>query len=180
MLRGTFAAGRMWGPLPTFFCSGLVPRRDVKDALEDVVVSELDGIGFDLVELRRGGTRSRPLIEARVDRRDGLPVTIDDCAQASRAIEARLEGSGLVTPEYVLQVSSPGERPLRTAGEWRRFIGRWGNILSPANGGRFEAKILGVEGPVGSEVAVLELASGEERRVLLADVKEARLAFHWK
>src|SRR5579884_2941344 len=129
----------MWGMLPTFFYSGRFPRPHVKDALEDVVVAELDALGFDLVELRRGGTRSRPLIEVRIDRRDGSRVSVDDCARASRAIEARLDrgrdgqdgsvthegsrtddgenglgsiGRQLVAPQYVLQVSSPGERPL--------------------------------------------------------------------
>jgi ribosome maturation factor RimP len=150
----------------------------VKDALEAVVVSELDAIGYDLVELRRGGTRSRPLIEIRIDRRDGGAVTVDDCARASRALEARLDGSELVSPQYVLQVSSPGERPLRTTAEWRRFVGRWANVLTPEHGGRIEGKILAVEGESGSEVAVLEPKTGVERRIPLADVKEARLAFH--
>ena len=167
----------MWGQLPTFFCSGRVPRRNVKDALEDVVVAELDAVGFDLVEMRRGGTKSRPLIEVRIDRRDGSPVSIDDCASASRVIEARLDGSALVSPEYVLQVSSPGERPLRTATEWQRFVGQWANVLSPANGGRFEGKILAVEGPPGEEVAVIDVRAGAPRRIPLADVKEARLTF---
>jgi ribosome maturation factor RimP len=65
----------------------------VKDALEGVVMSELDAVGFDLVELRRGGTKARPLIEVRIDRRDGESVTVDDCARASRALEGRLDGS---------------------------------------------------------------------------------------
>lgn len=151
----------------------------MKDALEDVVVAELDAVGLDLVELRRGGTRNRPLVEVRIDRRDGGSVTVDDCARASRALEARLDGSDLVSPQYVLQVSSPGERPLRSADEWRRFVGRWANVLSPQHGGRFEGKISAVEGESGSEVAVVELESGEQRKVPLADVKEARLAFHW-
>ena len=168
----------MWGRLPTFFCSGRLPRLDVKDALEAVVGSELDAIGYDLVELRHGGTRARPLIEVRIDRRDGAAVTIDDCARASRVLEARLDGSELVSPQYVLQVSSPGERPLRTTEEWRRFIGRWANVLPPAHGGRLEGRIVRVEGEAGSEVAVLEPRPGDERRIPLADVKEARLAFH--
>lgn len=168
----------MWGMFPTFFRSRRLPRRDVKDALEDVVVLELDGVGFDLVELRRGGTRSRPLIEVRIDRRDGAAVTVDDCARASRALEARLDGSDLVSPQYVLQVSSPGERPLRTAAEWHRFVGLWANVLSPEHGGRFEGKIVALEGESGSEVAVLELKPGQHRRIPLAAVTEARLAFH--
>jgi ribosome maturation factor RimP len=168
----------MWGTLPTFFYSRRFPRLDVKDALEDVVVIELDAIGYDLVELRRGGTRSRPLIEVRIDRRDGEAVTVDDCTRASRAVEARLDGSDLVAPAYVLQVSSPGERPLRNPNEWRRFVGQWANVLSPEHGGRIEGKIVAVEGESGAEVAVLELKPGQQRRVPLADVKEARLAFH--
>jgi ribosome maturation factor RimP len=168
----------MWGMIPTFFCSEQLPRLDVKDALEAVVMSELDAVGFDLVELRRGGTKTRPLIEVRIDRRDGAAVTVDDCARASRALEARLDGSDLVSAQYVLQVSSPGERPLRSSAEWRRFVGRWANVLTPEHGGRIEGKILAVEGEVGSEVAVLEPKPGLERRIPLADVKEARLAFH--
>lgn len=151
----------------------------MKDALEGVVVAELDAVGFDLVELRRGGTKNRPLVEVRIERRDGGSITVDDCARASRALEARLEGSGLVSPHYVLQVSSPGERPLRSADEWRRFVGQWANVLSPQHGGRFEGKISAVEGESGSAVVVVDLESGEQRKVPLADVKEARLAFHW-
>ena len=171
----------MWGRFPTFFYSGRLPRRDVKDALEGVVASELDAIQYDLVELRRGGTKSRPLIEARIDRRDGSAVTVDDCARASRALEARLDGSELVSPQYVLQVSSPGvDRPLRHAADWRRFTGSHATVLSDAVGGRSEVEIVGLEGDTGAEVAVVRLKKGEERRVPLTEIREARLAFHWK
>lgn len=150
----------------------------MKAALEEVVQQELDALGFDLFELRRGGTRSRPLLEVRIDRRDGGDVTIDDCARASRAIEARLDGGELVSPQYVLQVSSPGaERPLRTSTDWRRFVGRWASVAVP--GGRQEVEILAVEGEDGSEVAVVRDASGAERRIALADAGDARLALRW-
>ena len=112
----------------------------MSDELEHVVVEGLDEIGFDLVELRRV-IASRPVLEVRIDRRDGEKVTVDDCARASRALEARLDSSALVAERYVLQVSSPGERPLRTPDEWRRFVGRWANVLAPEFGGRFEAVI---------------------------------------
>ncbi len=151
--------------------------RNVNEELERIVSQELASSGFDLVELRRGGTKSRPLIEVRIDRRDGGKVTIDDCARASRAIEARLDASGSVADRYVLQVSSPGERPLRTAAEWRRFAGRWANVLSPVHGGRFEARIIAVDEAGGTEVVELELDSGERRHVSLAEVREARLSF---
>jgi ribosome maturation factor RimP len=107
-------------------------------------------------------------------------VTVDDCAAASRAIEARLDAEGSLGERYVLEVSSPGvERPLRRAADWKRFVGRQASVLSPALHGREEVEILGVEGDAGREVLVLRDGRGAEQRIALADVKDARLAFHW-
>ena len=151
----------------------------MSDALEHVVVEGLDEIDFDLVELRKGGSRSRPVLEVRIDRRDGEKVTVDDCARASRALEARLDSSALVAERYVLQVSSPGERPLRTPDEWRRFVGRWANVLAPEFGGRFDAVIDDVDELGGEAVVTLRPDRGEAKRIPLAAVKEARLAFRF-
>jgi ribosome maturation factor RimP len=63
----------------------------VKEALEKVVAAEVEKLGYDLVELRIGGSRSRPTLDVRIDRRDGEAVTVDDCAVVSRGIEARLD-----------------------------------------------------------------------------------------
>jgi ribosome maturation factor RimP len=153
----------------------------VNDALEHVVTQGLDEVGYDLVELRKGGTRSRPVLEVRIDRRDGATVTVDDCARASRALEARLDTGELVAERYVLQVSSPGERPLRTPTEWRRFVGRWASVLAPDFGGRLEGEIIAIEEAETSEdVAVLlRPERGEAKRIPLAAIKEARLAFRF-
>ena len=87
---------------------------------------------------------------------------------------------------YVLEVSSPGvERPLRNAGDWRRFVGRDAVVTSddigggPAAGSR-EVRIAGVEGGDGVEMIVVEDAGGNTLRIPLAAVKKARLAFNWK
>jgi ribosome maturation factor RimP len=152
----------------------------MNQALEDFVRQEVDALGFDLVELRRGGTARRPVLDVRIDRRDGAKVTIDDCAHVSRAIEPRLDASGLVGDAYVLEVSSPGvERLLRNAADWRRFAGRRARVLSPQLGGRIEVDIVGVEDDDGSEIAVVRDLKGAEHRVALADVKEARLVLVW-
>jgi ribosome maturation factor RimP len=89
----------------------------VKTDLEALVESELDALSYDLVLLRRGGTRTRPVLEIRIDRRDGAPVSVNDCVRASRAIEARLDaGDGpFGGGRYELQVSSPGEARRRPA-----------------------------------------------------------------
>ncbi len=152
----------------------------MKPALEAIVAKELDALDYDLVEFHKGGSRDRPVLEVRIDRRDGEAITVADCARASRAVEARLEVDKLVSERYVLQLSSPGvERPVRTAAEWRRFIGKLASVNSPALHGREEAEIVRVEGDEGSEVIVLEHPKRGEVRVALSDVTDARLAFRW-
>ncbi len=150
----------------------------MNDELEHLVVHALAEVEFDLVEMRRGGTRSRPVLEVRIDRRDGQTVTVDDCARASRALEARLDDGSLVADRYVLQVSSPGERPLRTPAEWRRFVGRWANVLAPEFGGRLEGEILAFDED-GEAAVTLRPERGDAKRIPLAAVKEARLAFRF-
>ncbi|HEX2781125.1 MAG TPA: hypothetical protein VHM30_16615 [Gemmatimonadaceae bacterium] len=153
----------------------------MSDSLEVIVQSELDALGFELVELRKGGTKQRPIIDVRMDRLDREKVSVDDCAKASRAIESKLDAGGIVSPRYVLQVSSPGvERPLRHAEDWKRFVGEKASVVSDAVGGRAEVEILSVEGEPGAEEALVRLPRGEEKRIALAGVREARLAFTWK
>ena len=154
----------------------------MNQAVEGVVRTEVEALGYELFELRQGGSKGRPVLDVRIDRRDGEKVTVEDCAKASRAIEARLDQGDVVGERYVLEVSSPGvERPLRNAAEWRRYVGRRAAVKSEAvPGGRAEVEILGMEGEPGGEIAVLRDEKGVEHRVPLTAVKEARLAFHWQ
>ena len=153
----------------------------MNDALENVVTTELAPLGFELVELRRRGSKSRPVLDLRVERADGARVSVDDCARVSRAVEARLEADGIVGERYVLEVSSPGiERPLRQARDWQRAVGQTAVVTAaPLAGGKAEVTIDAVEGDPGVEVAVVRDRKGTVHRLALADVKEARLAFHW-
>ncbi len=150
--------------------------------LQDVIATEVESLGYELVELRRAGSKRTPVLDVRIDRRDGNAITVEDCSRASRAIEARLDADPAIAGDrYVLEVSSPGvERPLRNASDWRRFVGKDANVLSDAVGGRANVEIVGVEGEPGSETVVVRDARGTERRIPLAEVREARLVFHWK
>ena len=169
----------MWGRSPTFFVSCTL-RSYVNDTLEGLVNATLDEMDLDLVEVRRGGSRSRPTIDVRVERRDGQAVTVDDCARASRALEARLDADGSVGDRYVLEVSLPGvERPLLKPADWQRFTGRKAKVLSDALGGREEVEIVALEGDAGAEIVVVRDGRGAERRVPLTQVRAARRAFHW-
>jgi ribosome maturation factor RimP len=154
----------------------------LSDRLVEAVRSRLATLGFDLADLRIGGTTNRPLVQVRIEVLPGGPegeargVTVEDCAVASRALEAWLDTDGLLGARYVLEVSSPGlERPLRWPQHWARFVGR--DVHARVAGlGRVRARI--VEMP-DDETVVLEPEGGEPRPVKLADIRDARLAVDW-
>lgn len=153
----------------------------ISAAVQQVVDTAVTQAGFELFSLTGGGTKNRPLLEVRIDRPDGAKVTVDDCAVVSRAIEAVLDGSGLVAETYRLEVSSPGmDRPLRHAADWRRFAGRRVAVTSGALvGSRVEGTLLGVDPDSAEETGVVRDDHGVEHRVALADVKTARLVVTW-
>ena len=155
----------------------------MSEALQAIVTNELEPLGLELFELKSGGSKGRPVLDVRIERADGKPITVDDCARASRAIEAKLDEGNVFGPKYVLEVSSPGiERPLRHAADWRRFIGHDAVMtVDSEEGSRSrEIRIAGVEGDAGKEIVVVEDAKGNSERLPLAAGKKARLAFNWK
>ena len=154
--------------------------------LEELVVLGIKPLGLELFELKLGGSKGRPVLDVRVEREDGEKVTVEDCAAASRVIEARLDADDFGGRRYVLEVSSPGiERPLRNADDWRKFVGSTVVVTSnvagdPAGRRTDEVEIAGVEGERGEEVVIVRNERGDERRFPLSAVEKARLAFHWK
>jgi ribosome maturation factor RimP len=158
----------------------------MNETLEDLVASEIKPLGLELFELKIGGSKGRPVLDVRIEREDGEKVTVEHCARASRAIEAKLDAQDFGGQRYVLEVSSPGiERPLRNAKDWKKFVGRTAVVTTnvagdPAGRRTDEVAIAGVEGDAGQEVVMVRNERGDERRFPLAAVEKARLAFHWK
>ncbi|OLC09605.1 MAG: hypothetical protein AUH41_04750 [Gemmatimonadetes bacterium 13_1_40CM_66_11] len=146
------------------------------ESLVEAFRTRLEALGFDLADLRIGGTPNRPLVQVRID----CPprnVTVEDCSRVSRALEQWLDADsgsgGPLGKRYVLEVSSPGiERPVRWHRHWARFVGRDVNVRL-ADIGRVRARIVAV--PT-EETVVLQPQGGAEREYRLADVKDARLA----
>jgi ribosome maturation factor RimP len=82
----------------------------MNQAVQDIVSQSIAPLGFTIFEIKQRGTRSRPLLEVRIARQDSEPVTVDDCASASRAIETQLDAGKPLGDFYTLEVSSPGIR----------------------------------------------------------------------
>src|SRR5213594_4739717 len=139
----------------------------------------LEALGLELADLRIGGTPHRPLVQVRIEWPPGEPprrVTVDDCATASRALEAWLDADGPLGRRYMLEVSSPGlERPVRWHRHWVRFVGR--DVQATVAGlGRVRARIVDVPD---ERTVVLEPAGRAAQSVRLTDIRDARLAVDW-
>jgi ribosome maturation factor RimP len=145
------------------------------ESLVEAFRARLEALGYDLADLRIGGTPNRPLVQVRIDC-PPRQVTVDDCSRVSRALEQWLDADGGTGPlgnRYVLEVSSPGiERPVRWHRHWARFVGREVNVKL-AGMGRVRARIVAV--PT-EETVVLEPQGRPALEYRLADVKDARLA----
>ncbi|MGH7349919.1 MAG: ribosome maturation factor RimP [Candidatus Rokuibacteriota bacterium] len=150
----------------------------LSDSLLHAFWTRVDALGFDLADLRIGGTPNRPLVQVRIDVPEGVGrrVTVDECASVSRGLEAWLDRDGLLGPRYVLEVSSPGmERPLKWHRHWVRFVGHDVRARLPGRG-RVRARIVAVPDDA---TVVLAPEGGEPLTLNLADIREAHLAVDW-
>jgi ribosome maturation factor RimP len=87
-----------------------------------LIAPPLEAMGFDLVRVRFGGGR-RPVLQIMAERPDGT-MTVEDCAEVSRAVSAVLDVEDPIPGEYLLEVSSPGiDRPLTRLADFERFKG---------------------------------------------------------
>lgn len=157
--------------------------------IEAELEARVGDLGYELIEVRWGGSGQRPQLKLRIDRPDSGPgagVTIDECAQVSRALEPWLDEHQALSRRYVLEVSSPGvDRPLVRSRDFERFRGERvaviGRDLLVGRSTRLEGELLGLENQGSeSEMVRLRLPDGEEVDIPRSEVRKAHLVFDWK
>jgi ribosome maturation factor RimP len=121
------------------------------ERIEELLVPSLAAMGYELIRTRVSG-RDRPVLQIMIERADRQPITVDSCAEVSRAISAILDVDEPIRSSYVLEVSSPGiDRPLVKLADYDRFAGHVAKLelAAPMAGRRrFRGRLLGVEGDV--------------------------------
>lgn len=139
-----------------------------------IVEPSLEAMGYRLVRVMVTGGLRRPTLQIMAERRDDAPMTVDDCADISRAISALLDVADPIAGAYNLEVSSPGiDRPLVRAEDYDRFAGFEARIelAEPLDGRkRFRGRLLG------READEVRLAGDDgEVRLPLAAIARAKL-----
>ncbi|MDJ0949633.1 MAG: ribosome maturation factor RimP [Alphaproteobacteria bacterium] len=137
----------------------------------ELVEPMLTGMGYELVRVRMsaGGGRTLQIMAERADRSS---MTVDDCADISRAVSALIDVEDPITGAYDLEVSSPGiDRPLVRPRDFERFAGYEAKIetRAPVDGRRrFRGRLLGLA----DERVRIRLADGSGEVALAVDMIE--------
>ncbi len=105
-------------------------RRQIFAIAERVASSH--GVEVFDVQLRREsvGWVLRVVLDRQDSSVDDDGISVDDCQKVSQDLNAVLDVEDTLDHAYTLEVSSPGlDRPLRTPGEYQRFVGRLAQIV---------------------------------------------------
>ena len=99
----------------------------IGDRIEKIAAAAALGFAVELVHVEIGGTKRDMIVRIFIDKPGG--VSIDDCSEVSRSIEATLDDEDFIPMHYVLEVSSPGiERELYSASDFAKFAGRQAKV----------------------------------------------------
>lgn len=103
---------------------------------------------LELVHVDVIGTVKSPTVRVFIDKPGG--VSVKDCTQVSRQMEAVLDAEDFISSAYVLEVSSPGlERELYSLRDFEKFSGNLAKVRThePINGQRnFRGRIKQIDG----------------------------------
>ena len=103
-------------------------------AIAKLIEPAVKALGLDLVRVAMIGGKSDPTLQVMAERPDTRQLTIDDCADLSRAISEILDpleeaGKDVIEGAYRLEVSSPGiDRPLTRRGDYADWAGHEARI----------------------------------------------------
>ena len=96
----------------------------VKDDFETAIRPIVEGLGFDLLEVKvaRAGRRSVVRILADLP---GGGIGLADCARISRAVGVALDESQAISDSFTLELSSPGlDWHMQASHDFSRYMGQ--------------------------------------------------------
>lgn len=136
------------------------------------------GLGFSLFDLDEPRVNQKgQMLRVYIALADGTPkVTLDDCAEVSRAIWEADEVDRLLPEDCLIEVSSPGiERRLRRFEHFRGAVGETIKLKVERVDGKREV-VKGKLVACDDSTLTMMAAKGEEK-IALAEVADARTEF---
>jgi ribosome maturation factor RimP len=134
--------------------------------------------GLEFVHLELAGTKRNQVLRIFIDKPGG--VTVEDCSEVSRGVEAAMDADDFMPGPYVLEVSSPGlDRELYSLADFVKFVGSKAKAKVRDTDGKaksYNGRIVAVEG---EEITFEDRSEGEVKFPYSA-VAKANLKFDLK
>jgi ribosome maturation factor RimP len=135
--------------------------------------------GLELLELEFVREHGGWVLRLFIDKPGGV-VGVDECAQASHAVDRALDVEDVVPHEYNLEVSSPGlDRPLKKPAHFEAVKGKTVRVKTFAP--LFEPprkNFLGTLTTVSAESIVVDVEGAGTFAIPFKDIARANLEFH--
>jgi ribosome maturation factor RimP len=152
-------------------------RNGLSDPVGEItrmIEPSLSAMGYDLVRVQIAGGQHRPTLQIMAERIDGAAMTVEHCAEISRAVSALLDVADPLQGAYVLEASSPGiDRPLVKPRDYERFLGHEARVETrwPIGGRKkFRGRLKAV-----NPEAVRVAAPEGEVEIPFAEIERAKL-----
>jgi ribosome maturation factor RimP len=141
--------------------------------IEAMISPTLESMGFDVVRVRFDGGK-RPMLQIMAEPSNGGEMTVEHCADISRAVSAILDVEDPIPSAYELEVSSPGmDRPLVRLRDFEAYAGNVVKIemkMLLEGRKRFRGNLRGVS----DQTIKLEM-DGQEHLLPFDQIAEAKL-----
>jgi len=124
-------------------------KKKVEEIVAEMVQPVVDALAFELVDVEFLKEGANWYLRVFIDKPGG--IAIDDCQAVSEQLSDKLDEMDPIKQSYILEVSSPGERPLKKDRDFERFKGEMVEVklYQPLNGKKiFEGELLGLTGDI--------------------------------
>ena len=123
----------------------VMAKRRVEDIVEELAQPVVEALSFELVDVEFIKEGANWYLRIYIDKPGG--IAIDDCQAVSEGLSDKLDKTDPIKQSYILEVSSPGERPLKKERDYERFKGEMVEVklYQPLNGKKvFEGELQGL------------------------------------
>ena len=120
-------------------------KKRVEDIVAELAQPIAEALSFELVDVEFIKEGVYWYLRVYIDKPEG--IAIEDCQAVSEQLSNKMDETDPIKQSYILEVSSPGERPLKKERDYERFKGEVVEVklYQPLNGKKmFEGKLLGL------------------------------------